>query len=277
MIHPYSDAVRQLVMAAGDAILPYWRSELDVQRKQDDSPVTEADLAANAVLVAGLEALDPQIPVLSEEACDLPLAQRAGWSSWWLVDPLDGTKEFIVGSEEFTVNVALVRHGRVVFGVVGVPATGRCYYGGRGLGAWRMDRDEPPVALRVREQTAEPRVMVASRRHSSAAQERMVEDLQQAFGDLELVQVGSSLKICLVGEGAADCYPRLGPTSQWDTAAAQGVLEGAGGELLRVDGRALSYESRADYLNPNFVALPQGVSWAARLLQVAQSAEGTRR
>src|SRR5690606_11681500 len=136
MSHPYLPAVIDLVRDAGTAILPHWRSELAVQTKADESPVTAADIAARRVPFYGLTALDASIPVLSEEDCALPLAERAGWTRWWLVDPLDGTKEFIAGSEEFTVNVALIEQGRVRFGVVGIPANGRCYYGGEAFGAW---------------------------------------------------------------------------------------------------------------------------------------------
>lgn len=249
-------AVVELVRAAGAAILPYWRSELAVREKADASPVTAADLAAHHLLVAGLVALDPDIPVLSEEDCAIPLARRQQWRRWWLVDPLDGTKEFIAGSEEFTVNVALVEEGRVLFGVVGQPATGTCYYGGSGLGAWR---DGQPI--RVRETPARLTV-VASRRHSSAEQERLLASL----GQVCLTSVGSSLKFCLLAEGRADFYPRLAPTSQWDTAAAQGVLEGAGGLVLEVTGAPLAYPPRDSYLNPGFYALPAGAPWRDQLL-----------
>jgi 3'(2'), 5'-bisphosphate nucleotidase len=229
--------------------------------------VTAADLAANQVLVEGLVALAPDIPVLSEESCAIPFAERAGWQRWWLVDPLDGTKEFIAGSSEFTVNVALVEAGRVLFGVVGVPADGRCYYGGAGLGAWRQVGSEPARPIRVRREPAERFTLVASRRHSSPEQERLLARLGEQVGALELTSVGSSLKFCLLAEGAADCYPRLAPTSQWDTAAAQGVLEGAGGEVLDLQGRPLGYSAREDYLNPHFLALPAEAPWRETLLE----------
>jgi 3'(2'), 5'-bisphosphate nucleotidase len=260
-------AVIALVERAGAAILPFWRHELAVQHKADDSPVTAADLAANQVLVEGLVALAPDIPVLSEESCAIPFAERAGWQRWWLVDPLDGTKEFIAGSSEFTVNVALVEAGRVLFGVVGVPADGRCYYGGAGLGAWRQVGSEPARPIRVRREPAERFTLVASRRHSSPEQERLLARLGEQVGALELTSVGSSLKFCLLAEGAADCYPRLAPTSQWDTAAAQGVLEGAGGEVLDLQGRPLGYSAREDYLNPHFLALPAEAPWRETLLE----------
>ena len=259
MSHPYLSAVIDLVRQAGEAILPHWRSELEVQAKADASPVTAADLAAHHILFAGLQALAPEIPVLSEEAADIPLSERSAWTRWWLVDPLDGTKEFIAGSEEFTVNVALIEQGEVRFGVVGIPASGRCYYGGKDFGAWRSEADGATQPLRVRPHPAGSFTVVASRRHSSPAQERLLDSLRGRFGELALANVGSSLKFCLLAEGSADCYPRLAPTSQWDTAAAQGVLEGAGGEVLEVAGAPLRYEARETYLNPSFLALPAGV------------------
>jgi len=272
MSHPYLSAVIDLVRQAGEAILPHWRSELDVQTKTDESPVTAADMAAHHVLLDGLQALDGSIPVLSEEDCAVPLAERAGWTRWWLVDPLDGTKEFIAGSEEFTVNVALIEQGDVRFGVVGIPASGRCYYGGKDFGAWRSEVSGATQPLRVRQQPEGAFTVVASRRHSSPAQEQLLSRLGERFGELALANVGSSLKFCLLAEGAADCYPRLAPTSQWDTAAAQGVLEGAGGEVLDVSGAALRYDARESYLNPSFLALPRGVDWREGLIELANRA-----
>ena len=269
MSHPYLSAVIDLVRQAGEAILPHWRSELEVQAKADASPVTAADLAAHHILFAGLQALAPEIPVLSEEAADIPLSERSAWTRWWLVDPLDGTKEFIAGSEEFTVNVALIEQGEVRFGVVGIPASGRCYYGGKDFGAWRSEADGATQPLRVRPHPAGSFTVVASRRHSSPAQERLLDSLRGRFGELALANVGSSLKFCLLAEGSADCYPRLAPTSQWDTAAAQGVLEGAGGEVLEVAGAPLRYEARETYLNPSFLALPAGVDWREMLIELA--------
>ncbi|MBT8765627.1 3'(2'),5'-bisphosphate nucleotidase CysQ [Metapseudomonas boanensis] len=271
MNHPLVPAVIDLVRQAGEAILPYWRSELTVTEKVDASPVTAADLAAHLILDTGLRALDPSIPVLSEEAADIPLAERKGWHRWWLVDPLDGTKEFIAGTDEFTVNVALIEQGRVVFGVVGMPVGGRCYYGGAGLGAWRAEPAEQAHEISVRIAPDEAFTVVASRRHSSPAQERLLNGLGELFGDLALANIGSSLKFCLLAEGTADCYPRLAPTSQWDTAAAQGVLEGAGGEVLDLAGTALTYEAREDFLNPSFLALPVAAEWRAELIQLARA------
>jgi 3'(2'), 5'-bisphosphate nucleotidase len=263
--------VIQIALHAGEAILPFWRADVAVTSKADDSPVTAADLAAHRVIAAGLQALAPQIPVLSEEDCDIPLATREGWQRWWLVDPLDGTKEFIAGSEEFTVNIALIDNGEVVFGVVAMPTNGRCYYGGRDLGAWRVERDGAPSPIQVR--NAPPRgehfTVVASRRHSSPQQEALLAGLKGAVGELELANIGSSLKFCLLAEGSADCYPRLAPTSQWDTAAAQGVLEGAGGEVIGLDGLAFRYPPRESLLNPFFLALPKAAGWRQALVELA--------
>jgi len=271
MSHPLIPAVIELVREAGAATLPFWRADVTVNQKADASPVTAADLAAHHILNDGLLDLAPDIPVLSEEAADIALSERGKWSRWWLVDPLDGTKEFIAGSEEFTVNVALIEQGRVVFGVVGIPATGQCYYGGAGLGAWRADAAGVSEKISVRLAPPEAFTLVASRRHSSPAQEALLTGLSERFGDLQLASVGSSLKFCLLAEGNADCYPRLAPTSQWDTAAAQGVLEGAGGEVLTLKGEALTYEARESLLNPYFLALPAAAAWRAELIQLARA------
>ncbi len=245
------DALLQLVQQAGAATLDYWRKELDVQRKSDDSPVTAADLAAHRILAAGLpQVLD--IPVLSEEACDIPLAERQQWQRWWLVDPLDGTREFVAGSEEYTVNVALIDQGRVVFGVVGVPATGQLYYGGAGQGAFLLEQGSVRVLQTAA--TQQPLRVAGSRRHGSEAQQAFMAALQQEL-PVQLISAGSSLKFCWLAEGRVDFYPRLAPTSQWDTAAAQAVLEGAGGEVLDTSGKPLDYAPRDSYLNPFFLAV----------------------
>jgi 3'(2'), 5'-bisphosphate nucleotidase len=263
-------ALVALARKAGAATLPFWRADVEVMNKADASPVTAADMAAHHILDAGLRELFPDVPVLSEEAADIALSQRQQWQRWWLVDPLDGTKEFISGSDEFTVNIALIERGRVVFGVVGIPATGCCYYGGAGLGAFACEEGGEPQAIQVREAPAEAFTLVASKRHSSPEQERLLHGLAERFGELKLANVGSSLKFCLLAEGKADCYPRLAPTSQWDTAAAQGVLEGAGGEVLTLQGEALTYEARESMLNPYFLALPASAAWRTDLIALAR-------
>ena len=271
--HPLLAPVIALCRQAGAAILPFWRTGVEVMAKSDDSPVTAADLAAHELLVEGLKALAPDIHILSEEDADIPLSERAGWKRWWVVDPLDGTKEFISGSEEFTVNVALIENGRVVFGVVSMPTNDRCYFGGAGLGAWRSDDEAHSAPITVRNEPAagEAFTVVASRRHSSAEQEKLLAGLSSVVGPLQLTNIGSSLKFCLLAEGAADCYPRLAPTSQWDTAAAQGVLEGAGGVVLDLAGEVFSYPARESLLNGFFLALPAKAPWRAALLDLAKA------
>ncbi|WP_420234010.1 3'(2'),5'-bisphosphate nucleotidase CysQ [Pseudomonas sp. ABY48] len=271
--HPLMAPVVELALQAGEAILPFWRANVQVNHKADKSPVTAADMAAHDVIVAGLMALAPDIAILSEEDADIAQSVRAGWQRWWLVDPLDGTKEFISGSEEFTVNIALVEQGRVVFGVVSMPTNGRFYVGGAGLGAWRGDKGGEPLPIAVRDTLApgEAFTVVASRRHSSPEQERLLNGLSGSLGELQLTSIGSSLKFCLVAEGAADCYPRLAPTSQWDTAAAQGVLEGAGGEVLDLSGEPFCYPPRESLLNTSFLALPAKAAWRGKLLELARS------
>ena len=271
--HPLMTPVVELALQAGEAILPFWRTGTAVTTKADESPVTAADLAAHHLILAGLTALAPDIPVLSEEDADIPQSVRAGWQRWWLVDPLDGTKEFINGSEEFTVNIALIERGQVVFGVVSMPTSGRFYVGGAGLGAWRGDQGAQPLAIQVRQAPAagEAFTVVASRRHSSPEQERLLAGLSASLGALELANIGSSLKFCLLAQGTADCYPRLAPTSQWDTAAAQGVLEGAGGEVLELSGAPFSYPARESLLNGFFLALPAKAAWREKLLELARA------
>ncbi|MGB9088755.1 MAG: 3'(2'),5'-bisphosphate nucleotidase CysQ [Pseudomonas farsensis] len=274
-LHLMHEAVK-LAHLAGQAILPFWRADVAVTNKADDSPVTAADLAAHRVIADGLQALAPHIPVLSEEDCDIPLAERARWQRWWLVDPLDGTKEFIAGSEEFTVNIALIERGEVVFGVVAMPTNGRCYFGGRALGAWRVQGGDAaqPIKVRSAPPAGERFTVVASRRHTSPAQEALLAGLGDAVGELELANIGSSLKFCLLAEGSADCYPRLALTSQWDTAAAQGVLEGAGGEVIGLDGQAFRYPARESLLNEFFLALPKAAGWRQGLVELAGAIKG---
>jgi 3'(2'), 5'-bisphosphate nucleotidase len=246
------EQLAQLTRQAGSATLTFWRKNPEVDHKADNSPVTAADMAAHDTLLAGLQKLTPDIPIISEEAAENPLQQRSEWTRFWLLDPLDGTREFIDGSDEYTVNLALIENNQVRFGLVGVPARDTLYWGGHGLGAWRQQARQPATPLHTRP-PANPVSVVASRRHSSPEQEAMLEKLAQRH-ELERVSVGSSLKFCLLAEGAADIYPRLAPTSQWDTAAAQAVLEGAGGQVLKLNGQRFDYPARDSWLNPHFIA-----------------------
>lgn len=244
-----------LVRKAGQASLPYWRNQqTQINQKADDSPVTDADLAVNQLLIDGLMRLTPNIPILSEESCNIPLTIRQTWQQWWLIDPLDGTKEFIEGREDFTVNVALIEEGHIIFGVVGIPVTEQYFYGGKHLGAWQQNKKSHSQKIHCRPITTKPISIVASHRHTSQKQQNFIQALQKTRA-ISLKSIGSSIKFCLIATGEADCYPRFTPTCQWDTGAAQGVLEGAGGVVITEQGKPLEYQPKADYLNPYFIAL----------------------
>lgn len=244
-------AVIRLAEIAGDDILAiYARGPIAVTHKSDASPVTAADLAAHRRIVAGLRALTPTLPVVSEEGREPPDAAPHS-EAFWLVDPLDGTYEFIDRTGEFTVNIALIEGGRPVLGVVNVPVHRVSYWGGVGLGAWRRRAGKTqPQAVRVvaPRPGGQPLRVVASKRYLTEATRALIATL----GPHETLQVGSSLKFCRIAEGEADVYPRLGPTSEWDTAAAQAVVEAAGGLVCTLQGEPLHY-GKADILNPDFV------------------------
>ncbi|MDM5124375.1 3'(2'),5'-bisphosphate nucleotidase CysQ [Aeromonas rivipollensis] len=249
MFLPAISELEPIARAAGDAILAIYRQPFAVEYKQDESPLTAADQGAHEVIVQALVRLTPDIPVLSEESDAETMQARLGWSRYWLVDPLDGTKEFVSRNGEFTVNIALIDHGRPVWGLVYAPVLDRLWYGGKGIGAWRV-ADGKHEAIQTRPHgDGEAWRVVGSRNHLS--QETL--DYLAPFGEIELVSMGSSLKFCIIAEGGAELYPRLAPTCEWDTAAAQAVLEGAGGSVTQLDGSALAY-NKPDILNPWFVA-----------------------
>lgn len=220
--------------------------------KADDSPLTLADLAAHRTIVDALTGLTPEIPILSEEAADIPYSQRSQWTRFWLVDPLDGTKEFIKRNGEFTVNIALIENGEPVLGVVYAPVPDVCYFGARGAGAFVQRGNAAAQPIAVKSNVAdEPLKVVASRSHGDARTETLLKQL----GDHQCISMGSSLKLCLVAEGAAHFYPRLGPTMEWDTAAAHAVVNAAGGTVCDMNGEELRY-NKADLHNPEFLVLP---------------------
>ena len=252
-----------IARAAAEAILQVYHGDVAVQTKGDDSPLTAADLAAQRVIMAGLVTLQEQLPVLSEEAKAMPWSERRHWTRYWLVDPLDGTREFVKRNGEFTVNIALVDDHRSVLGVVLAPVTGELYVGAAGQGAWLQEREDGPwQRIRTRLLGDPPRV-VGSRSHGGA-QGGLLERL--IGRDYQHVPLGSSLKFCLIARGEADIYLRLGLTSEWDTAAAQCVLDEAGGAVLDLAGRPFRYNRGESLLNPEFVAVgDRSIDWVARL------------
>ncbi len=259
--------IRFATEAARDILAVYAREDFGARVKVDQSPLTEADLAAHRLLAAGLSRLTPDWPVLSEEGGLPDFSERSGWTHYWLIDPLDGTKEFLKRNGEFTVNVALIVDHRPVLGVVQVPATGVCYAASPARGAFKIESGGTTIPLAVRSCPAGERVtVVASRSHQSPEVAAYLERL----GPCDLASMGSSLKICLVAEGKADVYPRLGPTSEWDTAAAQAVLEAAGGRLTDLTGHPMRYNAKAEILNPSFLAFGDpSRDWRAYLPEMA--------
>ena len=240
-----------LATAAGEKILKVYATDFDVQSKDDDSPLTKADLASQKTIAAGLKELTPDIPIISEEQ-GLPAFEiRSRWSRYWLVDPLDGTKEFVNRNGEFTVNIALIENHRPVLGVVRVPVHSRTYVGCEGHGAERRIDGKSTETIQVATKASSPARVVGSRSHRGKSLDAFLDKL----GKFDLVPMGSSLKFCVVAEGGADVYPRLGPTSEWDTAAAQAVVEQAGGSVLEIDGKPLAYNTKEDILNPWFVVV----------------------
>lgn len=239
---------------AGRAILKVYETDFDVEFKGDDSPLTQADMAAHRIIVAALEALTPNVPVLSEESKRTDIAARGNWTRYWLVDPLDGTKEFVKRNGEFTVNIALIDAGRPVAGVVHVPVPEVSYFGAENGGAWRIERGGEPRAIATAVPAAPPYRVVCSRSHRDAATEAFIGRL----GPHEVIAVGSSLKFCLVAEGEADVYPRFGPTSYWDTAAAHAVVAAAGGHVVDLEGESLRYPADGSLLNPAFMVYGDG-------------------
>jgi 3'(2'), 5'-bisphosphate nucleotidase len=246
--------VVDLARKAGSAILKIY-AEMDpaVEYKRDNSPLTQADMASHHVIVDGLAKLTPHWPVLSEESSEIPFDQRQAWRCFWLVDPLDGTKEFLKRNGEFTVNIALIEGGDPILGVVYAPAIDKLYYGARGAGVFSEERGAVKPIRTAAPNGGKVRV-VMSRSHGSGE-----ENLDRFTGGApcEFVSMGSSLKFCLVADGSADVYPRTGPTMEWDTAAAQCIVELAGGTVTDLEGKAMVY-NKPVLRNPGFVASASG-------------------
>ncbi|URQ60400.1 3'(2'),5'-bisphosphate nucleotidase CysQ [Pantoea alhagi] len=240
------EQICQLAREAGDAIMNVYdgQAPLDVSHKSDDSPVTAADIAAHRVIIRGLQQLTPEVPIVSEE--DPPAFEvRQHWQRYWLVDPLDGTKEFIKRNGEFTVNIALIDQGKPVLGVVYAPVLGVMYSAAEGK-AWKEENGQKTL-IKIRD--ARPPLVVVSRSHQDG--DELAEYLKQ-LGEHQTVAIGSSLKFCLVAEGKAQLYPRFGPTNSWDTAAGHAVALAAGAHVHDWKGRSLDYTPRESFLNPGF-------------------------
>lgn len=259
------DPVLDIAIEAGRRIMQvYGSADFGITRKQDQSPLTQADLAAHRCIVDGLQQLAPEIPVLSEEDADIPFETRRHWTRYWLVDPLDGTKEFIKRNGQFTVNIALVDHGVPVLGVVHAPVLEQTWLAALGAGAFRINGGQRG-AIVTRRAPSRP-ALVVSRSHRDAR----LETFLAAVPVHDAVSTGSSLKFCLIAAGEADFYPRTGPTSEWDTAAGQCVVEQAGGQVLRLPELSrLAYNEKDSMLNPLFAVIgDRGYDWAPYLQRI---------
>jgi 3'(2'), 5'-bisphosphate nucleotidase len=260
------EGVMHIARAAAREILAIYATEFTASDKNDRSPLTAADTASHQLISRRLAALTPGTPILSEESADIPYSTRKKWDRYWLVDPLDGTREFIKRNGEFTINIALIERHAPVLGVVQVPARDICYYAARGVGAFKRENDRPPRQIKVKVTSAGSYVVAGSRSHGSDRQNAFIDRLE---GKVELLNIGSSLKFCFVAEGLVDIYPRFGPTSEWDTAAAQCVVEQAGGVVVDTLFKPLRYNTGESLINPDFLAIAdRDFDWRPYLKQI---------
>ena len=236
----YLEHVIDIATEAGKEILKIYNTDFDVTHKADESPLTAADMAAHHTIVDGLTALTPDIP-----------DERSQWQRYWLVDPLDGTREFVKRNGEFTVNIALIDNHESILGVIYTPVSGLTYYAARGFGAFKKTPDGEATPIHTRRKEPKHSIIAGSRSHRGDSLNAFLERI----GDYDIISMGSSLKSCLVAEGKADIYPRLGPTSEWDTAAAQCIVEEAGGRFTLTDLSPLRYNTKASLLNPHFLVM----------------------
>ena len=248
-------------LEAGKAVLEVYASDFAVQRKGDRSPLTLADRRSHEIIAGRLAAAMRPYPLLSEEGRHIPYDERRHWDTFWLVDPLDGTKEFIKRNGEFTVNIALVRRGTPVLGVIYVPVTDTLYHAAAGLGAWKVERAAAggtghgkATRLPAGAVSERPFTVIASRSHLSPETAAFLQELQVRHENMETLSAGSSLKFCLLAEGRADVYPRFAPTMEWDTAAGQAIVRETGGTVLRRDNHTELFYNKEDLLNPWFIA-----------------------
>ncbi len=250
---------------AGKAILDIYTTNFEVEEKEDKSPLTAADLASHHLILSRLTKLTPDIPILSEESAKLPFEERASWETYWLVDPLDGTREFIKRNGEFTVNIALIHQHKSIIGVINVPVLEVDYFAWSGGGSLKIEHQGDAQKITVRklaDNKTDTLTVAGSRSHGS----EMMQQYMARLGNVETISMGSSLKFCLVAEGKADLYPRLGLTSEWDTAAAHCIVEQAGGYITKTDMTPLDYNTKPSLLNPFFfVFADNSRDWSAYL------------
>ena len=240
--------INEIAYKAGSAILKVYHTSFQVEIKDDNSPLTIADKKSHQIIEKGLTNLFPNIPILSEEGISIDYAQRSKWKKYWLIDPLDGTKEFIKKNGEFTVNIALIENGKSIFGSVYAPYTKELFWGHKGMGSWKSSNNKKAIKLCVSKPLTKKRIVI-SRSHPN----NLVQSYIDKISEHELIRMGSSLKLCIIAEGKADIYPRLGPTSEWDIAAAQCIVEEAGGKVLEYQKDTPLIYNKKNILNPFFI------------------------
>ncbi|VAW84790.1 3'(2'),5'-bisphosphate nucleotidase [hydrothermal vent metagenome] len=243
--------VLRIAEQAAVAISDIYHKEYSIIKKIDHSPLTDADLASHQIIEEGLLALTPELPLISEEGTEPPFDERQQWQSYWLVDPLDGTREFINKTDEFVINIALINNNKPVLGVIHVPVTGVVYYAVQGYGAFKKNKGKEPEKIRSKVWDGGKIRIVASSRASNIH----YQNLKKCLNDSETIIMGAALKSCLVAEGAADLYVRYGETSEWDTAAAQIIVDESGGALMALDGLPLQYNRTSSLLNESFIVV----------------------
>lgn len=257
--------VLRIAKQAGHKIMDVYENGFEIETKADDSPVTTADLAANDHIDSELNKLSPLFPILSEESPEVSFEERSKRTTYWLVDPLDGTKEFIKRRDSFTVNIALIHNNMPILGVVYAPALDECYYACQGHGSYKETSTQPQHRIKARE-LASPPVFTGSRSHLGETLESFLANFEADHGNYELISMGSSLKMCLVAEGSSDLYPRLWLTSEWDTAAAHCIVNEAGGRLVQTDMSPLLYNTKDSLLNPFFFTIgANDIDWSKYL------------
>ena len=248
----------EIAESAGEKILDIYHGDFEIQSKEDNTPLTTADMAAHYHIVDALKKLTPELPVLSEEAADIPFSTRQTWQTYWLVDPLDGTREFIKGNGEFSVNIALIHQHKSILGVINAPVSKNTYYAFHNQGAYKKTPSTPAKKISCRKADIKNLLIAGSRSHPSDKLKVFLSKL----GNPEVISMGSSLKSCLVAEGSADLYPRLGLTSEWDTAAAHCIVDEAGGQITKTNMQALLYNTKESLLNPEFFVFGQSdLNW----------------
>jgi 3'(2'), 5'-bisphosphate nucleotidase len=240
----------EISVDAGHAIMEIYKTDFNIEIKDDQSPLTKADISSHQIITRSLKKLTPNLPILSEESKNISYEERSKWKMYWLIDPLDGTKEFINRNGEFTVNIALIYRNRPVLGIIHIPAYKETYWGHNHYGSYFINSDSVQKKISVSKRNRNKIKVIASRSHKSKNLSSFLKNL----GNYEVIYAGSSLKFCLIARGQVDIYPRLSPTSEWDIAAGEAILSNAGGTLRTLNNKVIIYNQNIDFINPSFVA-----------------------